>query len=152
MSKQRVEEYIPLAYDALEECGIAVGGNIDGSLRSKITSFGAAVTMGSLLAAIAFFSKKGDAKTERQLLMKAIYIVLLKSENKITANIADEISEVDLFNRVRHSPDDPDSLREQIMDAAVAIKLAMNLYNLVSKDDTKNKEKEMNQTEAGNGN
>lgn len=144
MSKQQIEEYIPLAYDALRECGIVKEDDtVDRALRGQIASFGAAVTMGSLLSAIAFFnkasSKSDGSKTDRQLLMKTIHAILLMSDNAAKPEaeredkfeVAKKASGKDLCIKIKDLPrSQRDGYRERVMDAAVAIKLAMNLYDL----------------------
>ena len=101
------------------------------SFRGQISSFGAAVEMGSLLSAVAFFSKKGGSDTDRQLLMRAIYILIINdTETKIDAK--SEQSELLLF--VIEHRNEPE-LKKNIIDAAVALKLAMNAYELKDKDD-----------------
>jgi len=140
MSKWRIEEYIPLAYDALRVCGIVRENNkVDKALRGQIASFGAAVSMGSLLAAIAFFNKASDSgvATERQRLMRTVHAVLLMSDGVPATSIAVDELEKRLFNRVMQSNDEERNLlRERIMDAAVAIRLAMNLYDLGRETET----------------
>ena len=101
------------------------------SFRGQISSFGAAVEMGSLLSAVAFFSKKGGSDTDRQLLMRAIYLLIINdTETKIAAK--SEQSELLLF--VIEHRNEPE-LKKNIIDAAVALKLAMNAYELKDKDD-----------------
>ena len=127
MSKQRINEYLPLAYKALDACGIAKNGAVDSALRGQIAAFGAAVSLGSLLPAIAFFSERGKAASERQDLMKAIHWILLKSDG--TENNEIIASPEGLFKQaLGMNFDKMEAFRERILDAAVALKLAMNLY------------------------
>ncbi len=133
MSKQRIDEYLPFAYEALSECGVAANNEINKTFRGQISTFGAAITMGSLLASVAFFSEQGSSTTERQKLMKSIHYVILKSEGKDTS-ICNNNS---LFLLVKNTQkDQTDNLKEKILDAAISLKLAMNLYKL-KKDDKK---------------
>ncbi len=133
MSKQRIDDYLPFAYDALKECGIAQNNEIDKTFRGQISTFGAAITMGSLLASVAFFSAQGKAVVERQNLMKAIHYVILKSENKDVSLCNDN----SLFEFVRNNKNQTDNIKEKILDAAIALKLAMNLFVLVDKEKKK---------------
>lgn len=127
MSKQRIDKLIPEAYQAIEKCNLSNKGKVDKMLRSQISAFGAAVTMGSLLSAVAFFSKKGGAQSDRQLLMKAIHWLISPRENRESVT---ETSLLDMLVKAHN----PNIYRESIIDAAIAIKLAMNLFDL-----TKNK-------------
>ena len=134
MSKQRINDYLPFAYEALDKCGVAENNEINKTFRGQISTFGAAITMGSLLAAVAFFSEQGGATTERQKLMKSIHYVILASEGK-------DVSKCDsnsLFIFENTQKDQTDNLKEKILDASIALKLAMNLYSL-KKDDKKDK-------------
>ena len=116
MNKREVEQMIPVAYDALKS-GIAESGKINSGFKGQIASFGAAVTMGSLLSAIAFFSKQGGSATERDKLLEDIWKVAKKTYG---------LSEKSMFEYVRKN--NTVETKEQIINAAIAIKLAMNLF------------------------
>jgi CRISPR-associated protein Cmr5 len=118
MNKQRVNEWIAPAAEALTKTGIAESGKINSTFRGQISTFGAAVTMGSLKAAAAFFSQQGNASVHRELLLKAMYYVVtgeLKEPGEVFAYICTH---------------DDVRTRDQFLDAAIALKLAMNLYDL----------------------
>lgn len=129
MNKRVVNEMIPYAYEALCKSGIAEKGCVDKKFRSQIASFGAAITMGSLLPAIAVFSDKGSAEVDRQKLMDAVLIVL--KEKDICSR---ELNK--LFEYVNSSGGDgkvqieESKKKENIINASIALKLAMNLYTL----------------------
>ena len=121
MNKAVVDGYIAKAAELLEASKVAENGKINKTFRGYISSFGAAVTMGSLRSAIAFNSVKGGASDDRQELMKIIYALITGSIYSDNAN---------LLKYVIDENDDA-KLKEKICDAAIAIKLAMNLYELV---------------------
>jgi CRISPR-associated protein Cmr5 len=114
MNKRKIDQLIPDAYAMLAEVNIAEDGKIEKAWRGQISAFGAAISTGSLLAAIAFFSEQGSAKVEREHLMTAI---------------AKLIGQDDLFKYVKS--EDERKAKEEIINAAIALKLAMNLYVLV---------------------
>ena len=118
MSKQRIDKLIPEAYQAIEKCNLSNKGKVNKMLCSQISAFGVAV---------AFFSKKGGAQSDRQLLMKAIHWLISPQENRESVT---ETSLLDMLVKAHN----PNIYRESIIDAAIAIKLAMNLFDL-----TKNK-------------
>jgi CRISPR-associated protein Cmr5 len=125
-NKRKVDEYIPPAREILSDCGIADGDTINKTYRGQISSFGAAVSMGSLLSAVAFFSAQGSSSTERQRLMDAIYKL-------ITGAAPAEGNERALFDYVKDRSGTRDLRREaknEVYNAAIALKLAMNLYEL----------------------
>ena len=130
MNKRRVNDWIAPAAEALEKVGIAVDGKVDSKFRGQISSFGAAVTMGSLKAAVAFFAKQGGAAVPRERLLSAMYYVIsggtMYTPEKVFAYICDN---------------DTVQVREQFVDAAIALKLAMNLYDM-GKEDNQNAESE----------
>lgn len=122
MNKKRVDQWIPKAKEALEAVGIAEKGKISKGFRGQIASFGAAVVMGSFKSAVAFFSKNGGSKTEREKLVEAMYFVI-KGEKKEASAILDEIC--------KPSAND---WKSDFIDASIAIKLAMNFFELTTKE------------------
>ena len=125
MNKKTVNDLIPYAYEALRESGIAKNGRIDKKYRSQISSFGAAITMGSLLSAIAFFSDEGSAEVDRQKLMDAI-LYILKNHKKC----GDDIKKLYEYVNKQKNNSSNYKAQEDIINAAISLKLAMNLYTL----------------------
>lgn len=119
MNKKRVNDWLLKAKEALTQTGIAQNGKIDKTYRGQISSFGAAVIMGSLPAAVAFFSEQGGSSVERQKLIQAMYYCVSGTVKK----------EKDILEIVCKQNDK--SMREQFIDASIALKLAMNFYDLV---------------------
>lgn len=121
MNKNVINDEIAIAYDAIREQQIAnEKGEVNKTYRGQVTSFGAAVLMGSLLPSIAFFSDSGKSSVDREKILKAIFYILQK-RGKIEQN------EKDLFEYARMETDEK---REEILNAATALKLAMNLFHL----------------------
>ena len=126
VDKQEIDRLLPQVYAVLqrEDLGI-VKRKKDGRLvisrafRGQIASFGAAITMGSLLAAVAFFSQQNKAMVDRSRLMKAIYL-LLNPAGKPTDSLFDYI----------HKERKTRNMKEPVVNACVALKLAMNLFVL----------------------
>ena len=86
MNKAVIDDLIPKAYTALEDFGIANNkGEIIKTFRGYISSFGAAIVMGSLRAAIAFNSKNKDTGLERNRLMMIIYYLVTNSKEDINS-------------------------------------------------------------------
>lgn len=123
MNKKRVDNWVVMAHEALIHCGIAKNGKIDKNFRSQISAFGAAVTMGSFKAAVAFYAKQGNADTDRSALLKAIHYMRTGSDAS-----ADEI-----FLSVCRSPDLA-AVQAEYLDASIALKLAMNLFDMGQED------------------
>ena len=123
MNKKRIDKNIDRAYQALSQVGIANNNVISKTFRGQISTFGAAVTMGSLLSAIAFFSEKGSASNDRCKLMQAISYILNLNNYSETAALYRYAQE-----RIKNGREN--ACREDILNAAISIKLAMNLYEL----------------------
>lgn len=119
MNKKRVNDWLLKAKEALTKTGVAESGKIDKTYRGQISSFGAAVIMGSLPAAVAFFSEQRNCTVKRQKLIQAMYYC-------ISDTIKDEKEILEIVCKQNDS-----SMREQFIDASIALKLAMNFYTLV---------------------
>ena len=151
MNKNVVARQIPLAYKELETSGIVVKKDeyklIPKGYRGQISAFGAAVTMGSLIPAVAFFSKKsGDQSStseedvDRTKLMKAVFLLLKddadsygtavqKAKFKNASDLMQYIynvseNETDLEKKKKALK----TCKEEIENAAIALKLAVGLY------------------------
>lgn len=138
-NKRRTDSFIPAAIKALEVCGIAKDGNIDSSYRGQISSFGAAVTIGSFKQAVAFFAqdaKNGDSKISRSDLILAIDYILdpgKYTEEKIS-NKKDKISKIKEDILKITNPVELKALENRYLDAAVALKVAMGVYDMGPQD------------------
>ena len=125
MNKKRIQQWIAPACQVLEDCGIVENGTVNPSFRSQLSAFGAASIMGSMKSAAAFFSKQGNASIHRELLLSAMYCVVVGQYDRVP-----EPSWV--FDYL--CKNDSRDTREAFLDAAVALKLAMNLFDLGKED------------------
>ena len=147
MNKRRIDAAIPIAYRALKDTGIAdEKDSISKTFAGQIASFGTAVMMGSLLSAVAFFSMQSGSDVERPRLMEAIFQILKQDERNVIPDDCERLYDY-AEKGVRHIEKErgedgeetekivegcgADEIRENILNAAVALKLAMNLYDLV---------------------
>jgi CRISPR-associated protein Cmr5 len=120
MNKKVVDQMIPKAVEVLKTAGIVDDGKISKTFRGQISTFGASVMNGSLLAAVAFFSAQGGAAVERQKLMNAINLLINPDAEKKA-----------LFDYTKEQVKrNENKCREDILNAAIALKLAMNVYIL----------------------
>lgn len=127
MNKKDVNEKIDYAYRALTECKIAENNKIVKTFRGQISSFGAAVEMGSLKPAILFFSDQGGSSVKRTNLMDAIHYILVQCDKK-EANSGESLYQYIKNKEAKGVPEY--RLKEDVLSAAIAIKLAMNLFEL----------------------
>lgn len=145
MDKRIVDTYLDKAYEAIKKSGILENGKVKKSYRSQISAFGASISMGSTKAAIAFFSKQGGSEIQRPRILYAIYLTLNSKEiyvknddNKFNDNqILNKqccIAADKLFKGLNNKNSKFISYsKEDILNAAIAVKLAMNLYELEEK-------------------
>ncbi len=139
MNKQLVDAMLPDAVEILKDTGIVnKDDEIDMNFRSQISSFGAAVSTGSLLAATAFFNQQKKAKTDRGKLMEALNELLKRhgwdKYAKDTTALFDTILKV---SKESDSKDMLRKLKDDILSAAIALKLSMNLYKPLNDDKEK---------------
>lgn len=135
MAKSRINRYLSIAYEAVKNSELIKDDKLQGNYQAQITSFGAAVSMGSLLSAIAFFSDKGSSDVKRQELMKLIYYIIKK--DKGSEEKYNEIKKYALFEYAK----DNGNIKPEVLDAAIAIKLTLNLFEEeISKNKTSKNE------------
>ncbi len=125
MRNNRIEKLLPIAHEVLKTNETIVkDGNIEKALRGQISSFGAAILTGTLSSAVAFFSDRGRAKTPREVLVEVIFEILKRGEMLLEKDKnAKDMKELVFASK------DPE-LQEKIIDASVAVKLAMNFFTL----------------------
>lgn len=92
-------------------------GKIPKEIDGYIASFGTSIRQSGLLTAIAFYeNKNSEKKDNRSKLMEAIL------------ELIDKKKEPPLFEYVRKNKDNDPLLKEKIMDAATALKMAMRVF------------------------
>lgn len=139
MNKKKIDEYIPIAYDALKASTLTSldGKKMQKTYRGYVSSFGAAIIMGSVRAAVAYNLKDAN----RNELMRVIFEVLEKDQG-----VKAEIEEINtrlpqkegqpkqqcdtLFCYVTNCKSEKEA-EENIYNAAIAVKLAMNQFELI---------------------
>jgi len=130
MNKKRINNYIPIAERAIIELKIADSNRkVSKNYRSHISSFGAAITLGSLKAATAFFLTQGDSDVERPVLLRAIYYIITDNHENLPK---DKVTKI--LDFVCNTNDEI-ALREAFIDASIALKLALNAFDLGKKKD-----------------
>lgn len=155
-NKKRTDSYIPAAIKALEVSGIAKDGKVDSSYRGQISSFGAASTIGSFKQAVAFFAqdaKSGDSKIARSDLIVAIDYILrlencegktveekesseeiLQVKEKIKADKKEWVNSIKTNILGMTDSQQLKTLESRYLDAAVALKVAMGVYDMGKND------------------
>ena len=144
MNKRKVDELIPNAYKVLSDVGIAEAREktIDRAWRGQISAFGAAVSTGSLISAVTLFSAQRGASVDRKKIVKAIWQLLNTNESQHNQNekTNDCPDGGELLSFIKNYEGGERKAKEDFINAAIALKLAMNLYILEKGDcDAKSK-------------
>lgn len=131
MNKTAIDRNLSYAYQGIIDAKISKDGKVNKSYRGQISTLGAAITMGSVKSAICFFSEKANnnSDVDRSKLLDAIYYVLRNSED--TKEKYKDVK--NLKSYVLNADSDKEVLKEDIVNAAIAIKLAMNLFEWEAK-------------------
>ena len=82
MNKKRINDWILPAQKAIKDNKIPENGVVNKTYRGQISTFGAAVVMGSLKSAIAFFSDPNKASVDRSKLIKVMYQLITEKEGR----------------------------------------------------------------------
>lgn len=110
--RNRIENYIPRALEAIEKFNIANSGEVPKQFNGYIASFGASIRQAGLLATVLFYAnEQSNAEKDRKKVIKAIEYII---EDEIVKN-----------NRVEQS------MRAKVEDAAVALKLSVRTFKLI---------------------
>lgn len=151
MNGKQVDEEILIAYEALKHCKLAFLEDgvykMNHAYRAQISTFGTAVMNGNAVSAIAFFSreqqsnkdKEGAANVNRSKLLEVLAEVL-NVNNKVKFKIGQHDSSI--MDLVNYANSNGVKAKEQIINAAIAIKLAINLYPEATKSTSGDEQKE----------
>ena len=137
MNKKRVNEWILPARQAIIANGIPENGVIDKTFRGQIATFGAAVVMGSLKSAIAFFAEQNKSSVDRPKLIKAMYPIITDEEAETTQEVFRYVCDNYSYELV-----------EKFTDASIALKLAFNFFELVDDLPADNKDKKSDESQG----
>lgn len=128
MDKNKVNALLPDAYDILrEEFG---DKKVSNQFRGYFASFGASIARGSLLSAIAFISRKSDGTEADRHKLPQMILSLLQRDGVGTGYTL-------LFDYARHESDLMTAQRN-ILNATLALKLALNLFEIDKEKDGDN--------------
>lgn len=144
-NKRKIDEYIPKAIDSLSKNKkIVINGEIKSGFAGQIATFSVAVSTGSLLSAVAFFSEKKQSAVERQELMNVIYEIITggKDTNNSKAVLLSHVKEK--YEQTHSQKGDAGSLldygqlQQDILNAAIAVKLAINFFPKAKENEGEN--------------
>lgn len=122
MNKHTVDRWIPLAYQVLET--EYPDGVVKKTVQGYFSTFGAAITTGSLLATVCFFKQAGGSEQDKAVVYRGIEAVLLK------AGVLSQKTTLQTYVMDETQRDGGYAAKENCINAALALKLALNLFSL----------------------
>jgi CRISPR-associated protein Cmr5 len=117
--KSRIENYIPSALKEAEQ--LKTEGYIPKEFKGYISSFGAAAIQSGLIPALAFFSNDGESRGRSKILEAIRNILNIPVNKSLLQYVVEYCNEQDISKEI---------LKDKIMDAATALKLAIRTYQL----------------------
>lgn len=130
---RKVEKLIPFAIEAVSESKMEdekKKGVVNKAYKGYISSLGAGIIQSGLLPTLAMYKgaeKSENKKADTGKLLDAIFYVIEKDHK------SDVINEKDLFNYALQAskvPENRQSVINEIMNASIAIKLAIRTFKL----------------------
>lgn len=137
---RKIEYLIPAALEAVDNVLVKKYGqeNIPSGYQSAISGFGTSLLQMGLLPTLAVYTdKESDADIYRDVLLKALFAIVLHADSKFPDENKQQLP-VDtdgmvvigqLLRQVAKAGFQRE-LKEQLMQAALAFKLAIRTYNL----------------------
>ncbi len=126
--KKKIEDYLPRAIDIVKEVGIANPRNeVDNRFSGYFSAFGASIIMSGMKPTLAFYSNDKTVG-DRSKILSAVYRIIREN------NAANEpVEPKDLLTYYIENETD-NMLKQKILDATIALKLAVRTYTLIKKD------------------
>ena len=128
------EDWIGPAIKAIEDNSIAKNGEVPNEYKGYIDTFGASIVQNGLIPAVLFFENKGgsgDKEKEniyenRKKLLKAILYVLKEKDDSKSPGTSSTMYEYIKYREGKG--EDAKRIRQDIVDAAIAVKLALRTF------------------------
>lgn len=135
--KEKINELIPSAIDAITKSKIAVNGEVKKEFKGYISSIGSSIIQSGLLPTLAFFQNKGGKTADSYLVLDAV-LRLIKSNYDEHERLIDYViltcrTNQTANNQYRLHNLDHDKLEKvetEITDALVALKLALRTFKI----------------------
>ncbi len=126
-----INKLIPIAIDKINESNIFEKNSkiIPREYKSYVSSFGSSVMQSGLLPALAFYHANSEVGKKRVKIMTIIFNIL-KNNNKNYYNTEQE----NLFEFTQKRIDNERQIKKDIMNAAIAVKLAIRTYKFSKND------------------
>lgn len=119
---KRLEKYIPLAIDVVEDLILSKYKIVAPEWDNCVSNFGAAMRQLGMLTAVTAFSNDSErTKVSKKALMHYLLRIIMLEKGKVLP------FDMDLLSIVMENPNDK-MLQRQIIDATIAMKLALRLF------------------------
>lgn len=119
---KQIERYIPIAIDLIDDFILKDTNVVAPEWDNCVSNFGAAMRqMGMLTAVTAFSNDSERSKVSKRALMHCLLRIMLLEKGSVLP------AEQDLLTVVRDNPNDK-IVQKQIIDATIAMKLALRLF------------------------
>ena len=136
--KEKINELIPKAIHAIVKAKIAdENGEVEKEFKGYISSIGASIIQAGLLPTLAFFQNSSGKNADSSKVLNAVLILLkddLHHGEKLISFVINKCNtSTSATNSITVSNLDKDKLyliQEDIMDAIVALKLALRIYKI----------------------
>lgn len=135
--KEKINELIPKAIDAITAAKIAENGVVEKEFKGYISSIGASIIQAGLLPSLAFFQNSSEKNADSRRVLNAILMLInsnyIASDKLITfvinqcklQNLPSNTYTISSLNKEKLS-----LIEEDIMDAIIALKLALRIYKI----------------------
>jgi len=131
--RDKINELIPKAINTITTTGIADSqGNVKKEFKRYIASIGASIIQAGLLPTLAFYQKKSDKKEDSYKVLDALLILIKKDSVVYPRLINYLIAKCPSINTNNNSKDKDELflIEEDIMDAIIALKLALRTFKI----------------------
>ena len=119
---KQIERYIPIAIDLIDDFILKDANVVAPEWDNCVSNFGAAMRQMGMLTAVTAFSLGSEAsKVSKKNLMRYLLRIIRLEQGSVLP------AEQDLLTEVRNNPSDK-MLQRQIIDATIAMKLALRLF------------------------
>ncbi len=124
--KKRIENYLPEAIKLIKEVKIADNNNkVDNRFSGYFSAFGAAIVLSGMKPALAFYANSNKIDDRTKILHAVYKLVVPEGEQK-------DWKPKELLLYYTENENNK-MLKHKILDATVALKLAVRTYNLEKK-------------------
>lgn len=139
MNKVKVEALIP---KAIEEINVMIknnrfssDGKIPNEFKGYISNFGASIVQSGLLSTVAFYEKNKEdtsAQQDRRLVNELILNMILSNKNREFNTLFDYVLSNAKVEEAKEKEKKNRLIKEDIINAAIALKLAIRVFEFVS--------------------